>query len=125
MVTLPLKILLAQRNIADEFQMKPYFMIFLKAGATRGQDSITVAKIQQGHLNNIERLMNEKKMVLAGPFLDEGAYKGIFIFDVDTEEEVRQLLETDPAVKTGRLAYEVHPWYGPGNIIIMKKENKR
>lgn len=76
MVTLPLKILLAQLNIADEFQMKPYFMVFLKAGATRGQDSITVAKIQQGHLNNIERLMNEKKWFLQGRFLTKERTKG-------------------------------------------------
>jgi uncharacterized protein YciI len=97
-------------------------MVFLKAGPNRSQDSISVTKIQAGHLNNIRRLFNEKKMLVAGPFLDDGLYKGIFIFDVATIEEVQQLLATDPAIKVGRLDYEIHPWYGPGNIIIQKKQ---
>ena len=111
----------AQTNIEDEYQMKQYFMVFLKAGSNRTQDSVTVSKIQEGHLNNISRLFNEKKLIIAGPFLDEGMYKGIFIFDVATVEEVNQLLATDPAIKAGRLDYEIHPWYGPGNIVIQKK----
>ena len=111
----------AQTNIEDEYQMKQYFMVFLKAGSNRTQDSATAVKIQEGHLDNITRLFNEKKMVMAGPFLDNGVYKGIFLFDVSTEEEVKKLLQTDPAVKSGRLDYEIHPWYGPGNITIGKK----
>jgi uncharacterized protein YciI len=110
----------SQTNIEEEFQMKQYYMVFLKAGLNRTQDSATVVKIQEGHLNNIARLFNDKKMILAGPFMDDGIYKGIFIFDVSTELEVKQLLQTDPAVKAGRLDYEIHPWYGPGNIVIGK-----
>jgi uncharacterized protein YciI len=113
---------LAQSDMEQEFQMKQYFMVFLKSGLNRNQDSITVAKIQEGHLNNISRLFNEKKIVLAGPFLDDGLYRGIFIFDVATQDEVIQLLKTDPAVKSGRLGYEIHPWYGPGNISIGKMQ---
>lgn len=112
---------LAQSAIEEEFQMKQYFMVFLKAGLHRDQDSLTAATIQQGHLDNITRLFNEKKMVMAGPFLDKGTFKGIFIFDVPTEDEVKVLLTTDPAIKSGRLDYEIHPWYGPGNIVIGKK----
>ena len=65
--------------------------------------------------------MNEKKMVLAGPFLDDGTYMGIFIVDVATEDEVRQLLQTDHALKSIRLDYETHPCFGPGNIVIGRK----
>jgi uncharacterized protein YciI len=111
----------AQTDIEKEYQMKQYFMVFLKTGLNRSQDSITTAKIQEGHLNNISRLFEERKLILAGPFLDEGTYKGIFILDVPTLEEAMRLLQTDPAVKAGRLDYEIHPWYGPGNIIIQKK----
>jgi uncharacterized protein YciI len=111
----------AQTDIEKKYQMKQYFMVFLKAGPHRNQDSATVVKIQEGHLNNISRLVDEKKMVLAGPFLDEGIYKGIFLFDVATETEVIEILKTDPAVKAGRLEYEIHPWYGPGNIRFGKE----
>jgi len=111
----------SQSNIEKEFEMKQYFMVFLKAGPNRSQDSVEAAKIQEGHLNNITRLFNEKKLIIAGPFLDDGAFRGIFIFDVPTIEEVNKLLLTDPAIKAGRLDYEIHPWYGPGNISIGKK----
>ena len=112
---------MAQGNIEDEYQMKQYFMVLLKTGPHRDQDSASAAGIMKGHLNNIARLMSEKKMVLAGPFMDEGTFKGIFIFDVASREEVIQLLSGDPAIKAGRLDYEIHPWYGPGHIVIEKK----
>jgi len=119
--SISLNTLTAQTDIEKEYQMKQYFMVFLKAGPNRSQDSLTTTKIQEGHLNNIARLVNEKKMVLAGPFMDDGPYMGIFVFDVATKEEVIQLLQTDTAVKAGRLDYEIHPWYGPGNIRFGKK----
>ena len=59
---------------------------------------------------NIQRLGDEGKLIVAGPFLDDKDLRGIFIFDVETEEEVRDLVETDLAIKTGRLRYEIHPW---------------
>lgn len=120
MVSFSAKPLMAQSKIEDEYQMKQYFMVFLTAGPNRTQDSVTRAKLQEGHLSNITRLFNEKKIVLAGPFLDKGTYLGIFIFDVATENEVKELLLTDPAIVAGRLGYEIHPWYGPGNIVIKK-----
>ena len=120
MVSASLKPLMAQNKIEEDFRMKQYFMVFLTAGPNRTQDSVTRAKLQEGHLNNITRLFNEKKILLAGPFLDKGTYLGIFIFDVTTENEVIALLKTDPAIAAGRLGYEIHPWYGPGNIMIKK-----
>ncbi len=114
----------SQSNIEEDDSMKQYFMVFLSKGPDRSQDSITAAKIQEGHLNNISRLMEEKKMILAGPFLDEGNVVGIFIFDVPTIEEATALANTDPAVKAGRLKATIRPWYGPGNILIQKAVKK-
>jgi uncharacterized protein YciI len=109
----------------DEYAMKSYYMVFLTAGSNRSQDSITAAKLQKGHLENITRLFNEKKLVLAGPFLDKGPYKGIFLLDVATPAEAIELLETDPAIKAGRLSYELHPWYGPATIRVLKKSETK
>ena len=101
----------AQETVHEgDSKMKQYFFVMLSAGNHRNQDSVTVAKIQEGHMANIRQLVNEKKLVVAGPFMDEGNWKGIFIFDVGTKEEVEKLLHTDPAIASGRLAYEIHPW---------------
>ncbi len=50
------------------------------------------------------------KLNVAGPFLDEGDLRGIFIFDCTDEIEVKLLCDSDPAIKSGRLVYEIHPW---------------
>jgi uncharacterized protein YciI len=95
----------------SESQVRQYFFVMLTAGNDRTQDSVTAAKIQEGHMANINRLYTEGKLKVAGPFGDEGTWIGLFIFDCASKEEVEKLLLTDPAVKSGRLAYEIHPWW--------------
>lgn len=94
-----------------ENQIRKYYFVMLLKGANRSQDSLTAAKLQEGHMANINRLYYEGKLKVAGPFGDDGNWRGIFIFDCATEEEVRKLLDTDPAISAGRLSYEIHPWY--------------
>lgn len=92
-------------------EMKQYYFVMLSKGNNRSQDSATVQQIQKAHLENIGRLSKEGKIIVAGPFGDDGNWRGIFIFDVATKEEVEQLLKTDMAISSGRLAYEIHPWW--------------
>jgi uncharacterized protein YciI len=60
---------------------------------------------------NINKMAESGKLQIAGPFGDDGNWRGIFIFDVATEEEVKELLKDDPAIQSGRLAFEIHPWW--------------
>lgn len=99
-----------------ESQMKNYFMVFLTRGPNQNQDSVGLAKLQEGHMANIERLVKEGKLIMAGPFLDDGNLRGVFIFDVATKADVIKLVDTDPAIKAGRFAYEIHPWMGPKKL---------
>ena len=93
-------------------QIRQYWFVILTKGPNRAQDSATAAEIQKAHLNNINRLYNEGKIKVAGPFgKNELGYQGVFIFDCPTREEVEQLLQTDKAVASGRLKFEVLPWY--------------
>ena len=101
----------AKTELKPEEQVKQFWFVMLKKGDNRTQDSATAVKIQEGHMANIKRLYYEGKLKVAGPFGDDGDWRGIFIFDVATKEEVQQLLDTDPAIATGRLAYEIHPWW--------------
>lgn len=103
---------LARRLGADELGMKSYVMAFLKAGPLRSQDSTEAARLQRAHLDNIQRLAREGKLILAGPFLDSGEVRGIYIFNVESVAEARRLTATDPAIRAGRLEMELHPWYG-------------
>lgn len=102
---------------ADERGMKKYVMAFLKSGPNRNMSKDSAMVIQKGHMDNIERMAKEGKLVVAGPFLDNGELRGIYIFNVATVEEAKALTETDPAIKTGRLVMELHPWYGSAALM--------
>jgi uncharacterized protein YciI len=105
--------------------MKSYVMAFLKAGPNRSQDSVTVAQLQKGHLENINRMAESGKLVLAGPFMDKGEIRGIYIFNVSSIEEAQALTATDPAIQAGRLAMELHPWYGSAALPLITPLHKR
>ena len=101
----------SQQQKKMEDQIRQYWFVMLTAGSNRSQDSVTAAKIQEGHMANINKLYNEGKLKVAGPFGDEGKWIGLFIFDCETKEEVEKLLKTDPAIAAGRLNYEIHSWW--------------
>lgn len=99
-----------------ENEMQNYFMVILSKGPNREQDSTELERLQEGHMENIARLAKDGKLILVGPFLDDGTLRGIFIFDVATKEEVKKLVDSDPTVKAGRMVYEIHPWLGPKTL---------
>lgn len=107
---------LATKLKADKYGMSQYVMAFLKRGPNRNQDSLTVASLQKAHLENITRMAEEGTLVLAGPFMDNGEIRGIYIFNVATVEEAKKLTDSDPAIKAGRLIMELHPWYGSSAV---------
>jgi len=101
----------AKANAKLENTIKQYWFVMLVKGENRTHDSATAAKIQAGHMASINKLYYAGKLKVAGPFGDDGNWRGIFIFDCATKEEVEKLLNTDPAIAAGRLAYQIHPWY--------------
>lgn len=96
-------------------------MAFLKKGQNRSKDSIKATNLQRAHMSNIKRLAKEGKLVIAGPFLDDGILRGIYIFNVKTVEEAKKLTETDPAIQAGSLVMELHPWYGSAALGLVGK----
>lgn len=110
---------------ADDYGMKPYVMAFLKAGPERSQDKETAAALQKAHLQNIMRMAEEGTLILAGPFLDQGEVRGIYIFNVTTVEEAEELTRTDPAIQAGRLVMELHPWYGSAALMEVNQLHKK
>jgi uncharacterized protein YciI len=108
---------LAQEVGADEYGMKSYVIAFLKSGPNRPTDQQKSAELQAAHLANIKRMAQEGSLIVAGPFLDDGDIRGIYIFNVTTTEEAEVLTATDPAIKAGSLVMELHPWYGSAGLM--------
>jgi len=104
---------LAERLGADEYGMKQYMFVILKTGSNDTENKQFVDSCFAGHMANIQKLVEENKLVVAGPMgKNEKEYRGIFILNVSTEEEALVLLQSDPAIKENLLEAELYNWYG-------------
>ena len=105
---------LAVKLGGDDYGMKSYFFVILKTGTNNTTDKEFISESFRGHLDNINRLVEEGKLIVAGPLgKNENNYRGIFILNnIKSIEEAVELLQTDPAIKNGLLDYEIFTWYG-------------
>jgi uncharacterized protein YciI len=78
-----------------------------------------VDKIMKGHMDNMERLAKEGKLIAAGPF-DGGG--GIFIFNTTSVDTANSWLSTDPGVQAKRWNLEVLPYKPRVNPPCVAKE---
>jgi uncharacterized protein YciI len=116
---------LAKKLNADENGMKKYIMVFLKTGTVTDLPKTTTDSLFAGHMQNIGRLADSGKLVLAGPFFKNDKYRGIFILNTDSLEEARQLVETDPVIKAKVLDVEMLLWYGSASLGETPEIHKR
>jgi uncharacterized protein len=99
-----------KKNPDMKWTMKKYHLAILRRGPQTTHPAAETQKIQLEHLWNIRRMMDEGKMLTAGPFMKDGDLRGIFVFNTESAEEAKAWAEADPAVKAGRLIVEIHPW---------------
>jgi uncharacterized protein YciI len=103
---------------ATSLKMTTAYLGLLTRGAKwTPEKTPATEELQKAHMANINRLAETKKLVVAGPFGDDGSLRGIFVFKVASLDEAKELAETDPAVKAGRLAIEMHPWLVPEGVL--------
>lgn len=105
---------LADKFGGDDYGMKNYYLIILKSGNIKTKNKELINESFRGHLNNMNRLVDECKLILAGPLgKNENNYRGIFILNnLESLNEVNELLQTNLAIKNGLLDYEIYTWYG-------------
>ena len=101
-------------------KLDTFYFGFLKKGPNRkdGDDKDPqIQELQKAHIANIVRLADLKKIVVAGPFGDDGELRGIFVFRVGSLKEAQDLAATDPMIKIDRLRIELHPWKVPEGVL--------
>ncbi len=118
---------LAKKLGADAYGMKSFFFVVLKTGLNTTTDQTLIKESFQGHMANINRLVAEDKLIVAGPFgKNNDHYRGLFIFqNVKTEAELRELLLTDPAIKNELLSFSIYPWYGSAALPMYLPYSKK
>jgi len=110
---------LARQLGADERGMKTYVLVILKTGPADIQDKELRDSLFAGHFSNMDRLAAEKKLVLAGPMpANDRQYRGLFLYDVKTIDEAKELLKGDPTVTSGIFDIELYQWYGSAALPV-------
>jgi len=117
---------LAEKLGADDWGMKSYIFVVLKTGSVQISDSAKRAEMFRGHFENINKLAEEGKMVLAGPIgKNEKSYRGIFVFNTDNEDEVKEMLEGDPTIVNGIFDVEIYKWYASAALMQLNELHKK
>ena len=96
--------------------MDTYLFGILRSGKLPPAPAAEAEALQQAHRGNMERMADAGLLVGAGPLLDAGDYRGIFIFRADRRADVERMVQDDPLIKSGRLLLDLLTWWGPEKI---------
>ena len=98
--------------------MTTVYMGLLKRGDQWTPDETPeTEQLQVRHLAYIRRLAESGRLIMAGPFTDDGELRGVFVFRVDSLADAEALAQADPAVQARRLVVELHPWYVSESVL--------
>ena len=64
--------------------------------------------VMRAHFAYLAGLLEEDRLILAGPSLDPPF--GVIVFEAKSEDEARRLIAADPSVAAGLQTPELHPF---------------
>ena len=97
-------------DVTNPANLEPLVFGFLVRGTTPSQDKATADALQKAHLEYMDALHKQGKLVMAGPLVNAGEKRGVVVYRVKDVAEAKALAAEDPAVKAGRLTLEAYPW---------------
>lgn len=98
---------------ANEYGMKKYVLVILRTGSNKTTDKRFIDSCFKGHFSNMGIMNKAGKLVIAGPFgKNDQNYRGIFLLNVPTIEEAKELVKGDSAIKENLLEPEFIVWNG-------------
>lgn len=98
--------------------LKRYVMCIYTTGPNRSQPEEEAMQIQRAHLAYQDSLFKEGILLVAGPFGGANKKRGIVIYDLDHPSEALPYVQNDPAVKAGRLEFELLEWWTQKGVVI-------
>ena len=109
----------AQEKKEPEFKLVEFHMALLKRGPKWiGSSTAKTKGLETKQRAYVNSLITSGKAVIAGRLDDDGEIRGVYVLRAKSAEEARAWAEASPAVKTGQLIAEMHPWWSED---VMKK----
>jgi len=100
------------RSAASAPKTPAYTLVLIKTGPQSGKlGKEENQRVFAGHFENMERMANERKLLVAGPYGGERhdkSLRGIFIFDTGDRAQATAWAETDPPTQAGVFVLEYH-----------------
>jgi uncharacterized protein YciI len=99
-------------STSSDTQARAYTLVFLKTGPL--DDKLSKEEkgpLFAGHMSNMQRLANERHLLVAGPYgknRHDKTLRGIFVLDTDDRGQAKAWAETDPTAKAGVFVLEYH-----------------
>ena len=111
--------LLHAQDRKPQYEMTHYVAGFFHKGPNwTAEQTDETRRMQEGHLANFAKLAEAGKLIVAGPFGDNGELRGMLIFKLESTDEARKLMEADPMLKAGRLTLDLHPWFAAAGLRV-------
>lgn len=101
---------LAKKLGGDASGLKKYTFCFLDKGITKVLSLEEHERLEVGHVEYIEELIENKEIVLAGYFNETKIHLGLLVFASNDPSYVNELLSKDPKVKEGLLVPVLQSW---------------
>ena len=96
-----------------------YVFVFLMKGDYVPESEDEGRELMRGHFDNMTRLAEAGRLLLAGPFgpgSPDPNLRGIFVFDTPDVEEAKELVTSDPAIAAGVFRAAPLRWAGPAAL---------
>ncbi|NRR29598.1 hypothetical protein HSX11_05290 [Oxalobacteraceae bacterium] len=116
---------LARSLGGDDNGMRRYVFVVLRTGPNKVPAGKERTDMFEGHMANIQRLANEGKLAYAGPLDGVDGARGIFIFAVDSIDEAKKFVATDPVIIKGEMVAEYHTHFGSAGLMMVNQLHTR
>lgn len=101
-----------QEKQEPEMKLVEFHMALLKRGPKwTGNKTAETESLETSQREYATSLMQSGKAVIVGRLTDDGEIRGVYVLRAKSPEEARGWAEASPAVKTGHLIAEMHPWW--------------
>jgi uncharacterized protein YciI len=111
---------MVEPSTPDEFDVFELVLLKRPANPTPVSDE-EAERIQRLHLDHLNAMHDAGHLAVAGPFdgQDNEHLRGLALYHTGSVERARELAESDPAVRAGRLEVEAMRFYCMKDLIAL------